>query len=674
MFLYITTIALSAFLLFLVQPMIAKVILPWFGGSAAVWTTALMFFQITLLAGYAYSHVLTSRLKPRTQAAVHIFLLAVSLLVLPVIPSPAFQRGGGGDPTLWILLLLAATVGMPYFLLSSTSPLLQAWYASQRKEAMPYRLFAVSNAGSLLALISFPLALEPFVSSRAQEVGWSAVYAVFVAMCGLVAFGMVRRKAGTGIESPMDEGPAPSSQVLFLWIAMPACASALLLSITTHLTQNVAPMPFLWVLTLTLYLASFILCFESDRFYHRIVFMPLLAAALVGMSYAIYDNYGNQQIKIAIPLFGAGLFVCCMVCHGEVARLKPHTRYLTRFYLSLALGGAVGGLFVAVVAPHVFQAYLELPVALVVCAMLAAYGVWNQLRNITLRMTVMLFVVVLAGYLSINEMVDRNRFLAGARNFYGLLRVSDKLDSGESTAVRKLLNGTIIHGQQLSDARFNRLPTSYYGPESGVGRSILLFQQMQKQVRVGVIGLGAGVLASYCRPGDSFRFYEINPLDIEFANRYFTFLKDCGPRCEISRGDARLVLQQQTPQEFDVLAVDAFSSDAIPIHLLTREAFGQYFRHLRKGGILAVHVTNRYLNLVPVVARAGEEFQKQAFEVSDTGEARDYWSASDWMLVGPDTHVFVLLGFHGAPIIKRGAPRSLRTWTDDFSNLFQILK
>jgi hypothetical protein len=686
--LYGATIALSAFLLFQIQPIVAKMILPWFGGSAAVWTTTLMFFQLALLAGYVYSYCSVRYLKPKTQAALHLGLLAASLLFLPAIPPPSWKPGGGGDPTLGIVRVLAGTVGLPYFILSTTGPLLQAWYAASRPGAIPYRLFALSNAGSMLALITFPVVVEPYLSTRAQGWIWSGSYALFAVLCGFVA------ARGQRIGDVVTPGPAdaacddaasgpPSWRRQILWIALPACASALLLAVTNHMTQNIAPFPFIWVLTLALYLASFILCFESDRFYLRALFLPLLAIVLLAMAVGTYytltrsDNKwtwsqdGNLNIKLAFPLFSVGLFVCCMVCHGELARLKPHPRYLTKYYLTLALGGAIGGLFVAVLAPRVFNSYLELPIAMVLCAALAAIAVWRRIPRIGLRSTAVAFTVFLAIYLAYHETADRHRFVASTRNFYGLLRIMDMREQGETLGLRKLVNGTIIHGAQLLDPDSRRLPTSYYGLTSGVGRAISLYQP-RPHMKVGVVGLGAGVLASYCRAGDVFRFYEINPLDVEVANRYFTFLKDCPGDCKVSLGDARLVLERQPPQEFDVLAVDAFSSDAIPVHLLTRQAFRLFVRHLKPDGILAVHVSNRYLDLVPIVARNSEELQRFAFEVDDI--AGDFLSDSDWMLVTPDTRAFSSLASKGVSIIRRGAPGKLRTWTDDFSNLYQILR
>ncbi len=670
MLLYAATIFLSAFLLFEVQPIIAKMILPWFGGSAAVWTTALMFFQITLLAGYVYAYGTTRYLRPRTQAVLHVGLLGLSLFLLPIVPSPAWRTISTADPTLRIVLLLSAAVGLPYFMLSTTGPLLQAWYAASRPASTPYRLFAVSNAGSMLALISFPIAVEPFLHSRVQAITWSACYAIFAIAAALLALGASKHERALPAESA-DERPSRTTQAY--WIALPACASALLLAITNHLTQNVAPVPFLWVLTLALYLLTFILCFESDRTYQRVVFLPLLAIALAGMSYGLYYQYGNLSIYWALPLYAGGLFVCAMVCHGELSRLRPHPRYLTSFYLMLALGGALGGLFVAVIAPRVFHSYIEFPLSMLFCAALAVSLLWTQMHRQGLRIAAIALVLALAGYLGVNEFIDEHRYLAAERNFYGLLRVTTELEPDEHTPMVKLMNGTILHGQQLRDPKRRSQATSYYGPKSGVGRVIKLLQQ-KEHLRVGVIGLGAGVLASYCRSGDAYRYYELNPLDIELAQSYFTFLRDCPGDCLILQGDARLTLERQAPQNFDLLAVDAFSSDSIPIHLLTREAFELYFRHLAPHGILAVHVTNRYLDLVPIVARNSQELHRPAYQVIDRGADADYLAATDWMLVGPDTHMFVLLGFDGASIVQRGAPKRLRTWTDDYSNLYEVLK
>jgi hypothetical protein len=678
MTLYAATIFLSAFLLFQVQPLIAKIILPWFGGSAAVWSAAMLFFQLVLLAGYAYAHFVIGRLRAQRQMIVHTGLLLVSCALLPILPSPSWKPSDAGDPTLRILLLLAATIGLPYFLLSSTSPLLQAWYVRRSGSAVPYRLFALSNFGSMLALISFPFLVEPKLTSRQQAFMWSAAYVAFAILCGVAAW--ISRK-GKGIQSELTplEGipPAerPSWSELILWVSLAACASTLLVAVTNHLSQNVAPIPLLWVLPLALYLGTFILAFESDRLYQRWVFLPLLIPALGGMAYMIWSNSGNMHIKWMIPGFAAGLFVCCMMCHGELARRKPAARYLTLFYLMVSLGGAVGGIFVAFIAPRVFHDYLELQVGLFACAVLTVMVLWNvaipKVGAWPLRTVLMIGAGVLAGYMARTEHEESKGYRVMERNFYGVLHVRD--DKEDHYTERELLHGTINHGSEVLDEKLLYIPTSYYGINSGVGRAIRALQT-RGAVRVGVIGLGAGVLSTYGREGDYYRIYDINPLVEKIAQTEFHFYPHSRADKRILLGDARLTLERQEPQNFDLLAVDAFSSDAIPIHLLTREAVGLYFSHLKPDGILALHVSNRYLDLIPVCARDAEAFHRRATVVSDEGDEEDYLSSSTWVLLTSDDQWFKALSFAKADMSNAQAPARFRGWTDDYSNIFQILK
>ena len=384
MLLYATTIFLSAFLLFQVQPLIAKIILPWFGGSAAVWTAAMLFFQTSLLAGYAYAHFLIGRFNAKRQMQVHGALLALSVALLPILPNPAWKPTQAGDPTLRILLVLAASIGLPYFLLSSTSPLLQAWYVRRSGGVkMPYRLFALSNFGSMLGLISFPFLVEPTLASRVQAYSWSGVYVAFALLCGFAAWISRAELTSSQADSivaptpPLAASARPDAAELLLWVGLAACASTLLVAITNHLSQNVAPIPLLWVIPLALYLLSFILCFESDKLYQRWIFVPGLAVLLYYMRHYIYSDSGNTHIKIIIPIFAAGLFFACMVCHGELSKRKPAAQHLTLFYLMVSLGGAVGGLFVALVAPRVFHTFLELPIGMVACATLVVIALWD---------------------------------------------------------------------------------------------------------------------------------------------------------------------------------------------------------------------------------------------------------------------------------------------------------
>ena len=372
--LYAATIFLSAFLLFLVQPIIARQILPWFGGAASVRAVCLVFFQSVLLAGYAYADWSSRRVAPRTQAKIHIALLAVSLLLLPIVPDARWKPGedGGAAPVLAIMGLLGVTIGLQYFLLSATSPLLQAWHWRHYKHAVPYRLFALSNFASLLALLSYPVAIEPWLRSAIQSYGWSALYGVFAVLCACTA--CVSARAAGDKPAPTvaatDDARPPTLQQRASWIVYAGMGSCLLLGVTNHLTQNIASIPFLWLAPLSLYLITFILCFDHPRWYVRPVFMALLAAALPAMAWAT----DSLDLYIAAPLYAVGLFVCCMFCHGELYRLRPAPRYLTTFYLMISIGGALGALLIGIAAPLLLKGYFELEITLVACALLLTGG------------------------------------------------------------------------------------------------------------------------------------------------------------------------------------------------------------------------------------------------------------------------------------------------------------
>jgi hypothetical protein len=681
MTLYAVTIFLSAFLLFQVQPLIAKMILPWFGGSAAVWSASMLFFQLLLLAGYSYAHVSIRFLKPRMQMLVHVALLLGSCALLPILPNPVWRPTQAGDPTARILLLLTATIGLPYFLLSSTSPLLQAWFVRRTRSGIPYRLFALSNFGSMLALVSFPFLVEPTLATRQQAFWWSGGYVVFALLCAFTAW--VSRAAGADNPEQTAAEPATSERPrlweLVFWVLLASCASVLLVSVTNHMSQNVAPIPLLWVLPLALYLLTFICAFESDRIYRRWLFIPLLAPALAGMAYMIYAAEGNFNIKYAIPGFAIGLFICCMFCHGELARRRPAPRHLTLFYLMVSLGGALGGIFVALIAPRVFRIYWELPLGLIACGILAMIAVWSlrvpKLGAWPLRAVILIAVALLTGYFIRQERSLAKNLVLQARNFYGPLEVRDDLPT-EDYAQRTLLHGTIDHGSQLKDPVLRYVTTSYYAKHSGVGRAMSELQA-KGPIRAGVIGLGAGVLSNYGRKGDYFRIYEINPLIERIAQTLFTFYPHSAADKAILMGDARLTLERQLANEgtqnYDILAVDAFSSDAIPVHLLTREAIQLYFRHLKPEGVLALHISNRYLDLKPVCQGGAAAVGRQAWVVEDEGDEASYLSSSTWVLVTSDLSLYKGQFFKDATISQYAARKDFRPWTDDYSNLFQIL-
>ncbi len=752
---------LSAFLLFQVQPLIAKLILPWFGGSAAVWTSCMLFFQLALLGGYGYAHWINRQPGSR-QTAIHVALLAVSLLSLPIVPSVMFKPAGGADPLMRILGLLTATVGLPYFLLSSTSPLLQSWYSRSNGGAMPYRFFALSNFGSMLGLLTYPVLVEPNLTNRQQAWMWSITYVLFTVVCVTVA---LRSRSAHAASAESDVaaaagGGAPTVGDRLVWMALAATASAMLLAVTNHLTQNVAAIPFLWVLPLSLYLLSFILCFDSDKWYRRWWFTRLGAVALPAMAYAISGEGNISNLKLAVGFFSAMLFILFMVCHGELSVRRPAPKYLTSFYLMVSLGGAIGGLLIGFLAPYVFNALYDLPVVISLAAFLFVYLLWRdrkpaaeaavvagdegQFLNQPLDKIVvsllsgglLLFVAVrlaapkyglgpavlqapflsatydtyvllgiaaalalfvmwrsrdsaeyrfvlftiaaglslgMAGYMARDTWSNLADSRVLVRNFYGALRVYDSTpDENGMGPVRTLKHGTIDHGEQYLWPQHERFATTYYAEHSGIGIAIQTLQP-SGPMNVGMIGLGAGTITTYARPMDHYYIYDINTAVVNIAKTQFHFLQNCMAPYQILLGDARLTLDAEPSRQFDVLAVDAFSGDAIPVHLLTREAFKLYWRHLKPDGVLAVHVSNRYLRLAPVVALAAAEDGKKAMNISLQGDDEVEIASSDWVLVSSRP------GFYDQPNVKRAADTinpvpGLRMWTDDYSNLYKILR
>lgn len=684
----------SAFLLFQVQPLIAKIILPWFGGAAAVWIVCLVFFQTGLLLGYFYAHVLTRKFSSARQFQIHAALLAASLLTLPILPRTSWKPAGPENPALHILVLLTVTVGLPYFLLSSTSPLLQAWYARSRDGATPYRFYALSNIGSLLALLSYPVLVEPHMASSHQAVGWSVAYAGVVLLLAVIAFFARNRtnSASSAVTENVLASTHPDQATKSLWVVLAACGSALLLGVTNHITQNIASVPFLWVIPLCLYLLSFILCFDSDIWYRRGFFLRLLGVSLGGMTYALSPSFTGLPIKVLIPLYCAGLFVCCMFCHGELARLKPGPAHLTTFYLMCSLGGAIGAVFVALVAPHLFSGYYELQVAMAACAVLVLVVNHRDPESPFYRarwQPAWLVVVGLVMAIVASLVFTVQKQAAGARstvrNFYGVLRVLDEAGQKPTAApasatqpdeptapYRVLMNGTIKHGLEFLVPEREQEPTSYYARDSGIGVA-LKSAGLRGSLHVGVIGLGAGTIAAYGRVGDRYAFYEINPLDVEIARQQFHFLRDSSASVDFILGDARISLEREGAQHFDVLAVDAFSGDSIPVHLLTQEAFELYLRELKADGILAVHISNNYLDLAPVVRSAAASLHKEALLMSNPDDHPNGIYAATWILVGSSDAFAARAEIEEAgrvlPLAQRG-----QLWTDDYSSLFPLVK
>lgn len=677
MFLYAPTIFLSAFLLFLVQPLIARIILPWFGGAASVWTTCMMFFQLVLLAGYFYAHGVTRRLSLRRQGQLHIALIVASLALLPILPGPGWKPADSLHPELRILALLAAVVGIPYLLLSTTGPLLQSWYARARPGASPYRLYALSNVGSLLALLGYPAAIEPALRIPWQAYFWSGGYVVFAVLCALTAWRSASSPPPPVLISAEDE-QKPLARRMAVWAALAACPSALMVAITSHITQNIAPLPLLWVAPLALYLLSFILTFESDRWYRRVLWFPAFIAAVAVMTGFLFPLESTPEIKLLVPVFIAGFFCCAMMCHGELYRLRPPPQSLTYFYLMISVGGAIGGLFVGIFAPTFFDNYYELPIALLATVIFVALvfqkgdpvlpGPTAKVVQWGLFAALALGLIYLSGY----EMPRWGRqFKLMARNFYGVLRVQDNRETATTAWTRDLNHGTINHGAEFMEVTRRRVPTTYYGHISGVG--IALDSMPSAPRRIGVIGLGAGTLAAYCRPGDTFHFYEINPIVPVIARDEFFFLKECPGAVSIALGDARLTLEREPPQNFDVLAVDAFSGDSIPVHLLTIEAVREELRHVKPDGLLMMHVSNKFLDLEKVVARAAEELHLTTAQISNEEDEQNAVYRSDWIALSrvsgafdkPEWKIPARSG------IKSGG---IRLWTDDYGSVLSILK
>ncbi len=694
---FAVSIFLSAFLLFQVQPMIGRYILPWFGGTPAVWSTVMLFFQVLLTGGYAYANWL---IRPgRRREIVHLALLGLSAALMvalgltwksPITPSAAWKPAVDVFPVWEIFKLLVISVGLPYFLLSSNSPLMQAWFHRRFPAKTAYRLYALSNVGSFLALISYPVLVEPNLTLSGQGWMWSLMYLVYAGLAAYGALRALRRQPAVGpdaaAEAAAEAAARPGWSSYALWILLAAAASILLLAVTSHITQEVAVIPFLWVLPLTIYLLTFILAFSGEGWYSRQWFLVALFAATILYGWTLVRS-DTLNIVIQIAIYAFILFSACMVCHGELYRLRPHPAHLTTFYLMVSIGGALGGIFINFVAPFVFKGYWEMPLGFVLCWLLFLTVTVIRREPARRRLVFMLNQVMLLSALLIALALafqyiraDLSGSLYAERNFYGVVRV--RL-AGERQGVPDrtiLVHGITIHGAQFLDTERRAQPTMYFSETSGAGVALLNYPRSNEGLRVGVLGLGVGTLAAYGQPGDVFRFYEINPAVISLAEGqggYFTFLQDSPAAIEIVPGDARLSLEAELAgggsQQYDLLILDVFSSDSIPVHLLDVEAFELYLRHLQPDGMLVLHITNRHLDLVPVVWTLARHFDLSFALIDDPGGGPAI-SRSIWVLLARDPARLAASPIQARATPMDGFSTDIRLWTDDYSNLFQILK
>jgi hypothetical protein len=769
------TIFTGAFLLFQVQPLVGKYILPWFGGGPGVWTTCMLFFQLLLLGGYAYAHVVSRHLKPRPQALLHVVLLAAALASLPITPGDHWKPTAGGEPAWQILALLTASLGLPYFVLSATGPLMQEWFRRTAPGVSPYRLYALSNVGSLLALISYPFYFETNFTRLAQARFWSWGLVCYALCCGYCAWRVWRQpldgpgalglsNAPTAAGTPESSGASapPTAKRRALWLVLPACASVLLLAVTNKICQDVAVIPFLWVLPLALYLLTFIICFDHPRWYSRFWFTLLLVVALAAACHALFEG-ADLPIVRQVAIYAVALFVGCMICHGELYRLKPHPAHLTSFYLLIAAGGAAGGLFVALVAPAVFDNFYELhlSLALLVALLLAllwrgkdtlspgrwraltallglaaTYGAdrvldlgvawalrrgflayataerfWNSSRLAGLHWTLWVLVGLLvagavylrrrrappdwhrlacglltAGWCALVVVLGAQireasgHVLLSSRNFYGVLSVLE-YEKGDARSHYYLLqHGRITHGIQFSAPERAGMITSYFGLRSGLGLALRQFPR-QDQQRIGLLGLGVGTITAYGKPGDYIRLYEIDPAVTRIAAKPFSYLARSQARIEVVMGDGRLSMEREPPQNLDFLIMDAFSSDAVPVHLLTKEAFAIYQRHLKPDGAILVNISNRYLNLRPVIENAARALNFQSHHIEcedgvggDDDEDSAWWLyGNTWMVLSKNTE-FMSRSALTSAASPPAKPNTIPLWTDDYSSLFRVLQ
>ena len=722
--LFVATILVGSFLLFLVQPMVARMALPRLGGAPNVWNSAMLVYQALLLGGYAYAHRL-GKLPLRTQAKVHVALLLVAAITLPIALSNLPSLAPGWE-ALWVPLLLAVSIGPVFFLVSAQAPLMQRWYAADPDAGEPWALYAASNLGSFAGLIAYPLVAEPLLGITEQSWAWTAGYALLIVLVASAGWSRwsVDGRVASGVAPTEAAENVPAKRIL-LWLALSAVPSGLMLSTTTHLTTDIFAMPLLWVIPLGLYLLSFVFAFSDRRDVTAVITIAAPAIVLLAGGLAMRSQHSASMTQAFATV--VLLFAVCVVLHGRLYDLRPSTSNLTLFYFVMSAGGALGGFFTALVAPLVFDWTWEHPLLVIATACLLPMPPkldWRRLPGLewsaakltglvlfafavflfwaliplnaqedavipALLLTLaiaflgvlltpwrILFVGVLlllmlskGGYQTAKDTVEGIR----TRSYFGIYTVRDY----PSEKLRILAHGTTLHGQQSTDPILRRLPMTYYGPGSGVGIAFANAQPLfGADARIGVVGLGTGTLACYHRPGEKWRFFEIDPAVLEYSrNGTFTYVQDCAPDAQVVLGDARLELANMPKGSIDLLAVDAFSSDAIPLHLLTDEAFGVYLDALSERGIMLVHISNRFIELEPVLAAVAKKRGLAVALRDDNPSDRTTFTPSSWVAMSRDPAQLKAMeakapAFPWKPL-QKAAPRAR---TDDHASILPYIR
>ena len=682
--LFLITVFVSAFLLFQVQPFIAKVILPYYGGSATVWTSCMLFFQLLLLAGYSYAHVL-QKLSFQRQWQVHVALLIIASIVLPFTTPIPDITGISSNPMVSILLTLTLAIGLPYFTLSATGPLVQRWLTLSNENKVPYKLYSLSNVGSLLALISYPFLFEPVLTLHQQTLFWSLGFICFAVIITTLALSIKKDIKHTNDQSSLALNKT-SPVTLSLWLLLSALGVMLLVSTTNAMTQNVAPMPFLWVLPLALYLVSFIIAFHSPKWYVRWYWLAffMISALMAIMLPAVGSHF---DFTSQVLMYSFILFAGCMICHAELMKHAPAANKLTLFYLVIALGGVLGSALVSIVAPLVFDSFSEYPIAIIatlvlfILSLTVSYQGKTRIGMLPKAWALSLLGLAVIGLTALQLQLDKQlaqHQVASKRNFYGLLAVVDTKTNGKPE--RRLIDGTTSHGTQALTPALATQAKSYYRANTGVALALENYQPLTRAlspIKVGLIGLGAGTLATYGQPGENYHFYELNPAVVDYAKQYFSYLDDSKANISIHIGDGRLLLQQALAdngsEQFDILVLDAFSGDAIPAHLLTLEAMQLYQAHLKEKGVLAIHISNSHLDLTNLTRNLAQAIGLDS-RYFYTASTADEPNASQWVLMTNDQSLLrrYKVKKHISPWPKHD--NSELIWTDNYSNLLSVLK